>query len=116
MNFFTGIAAWSMRVASIGSSRGELAVVKNSFSEQIVYSGRYLFQPTDHHIYLLRNSAHPSHCTRAIPFGVATRVRRNCSAIGLFRYIKIQLDSEAVRTKTKEVDDVKDNAPAPRPS
>jgi len=28
---------------------------------------------------LLRNSAHPTHCTKAIPFGVATRVRRNCA-------------------------------------
>ena len=36
-------------------------------------------KPTDHHICLLRNSAHPTHCTKAIPFGVATRVRRNCS-------------------------------------
>ena len=32
----------------------------------------------------MRNSAHPSHCTRAIPFGVATRVRRNCSTIEKF--------------------------------
>ena len=84
MNFFTGIAAWSIRIASIGRSKGELAVVKNSSSEQIVYSDRYLFQPTDHQIYLLRNSAHQSHCTRAIPFGVATRVRRNCSTIEKF--------------------------------
>ena len=36
-------------------------------------------KPTDNHIYLLRDSAHPAHCTKAIPFGVATRVRRNCS-------------------------------------
>ena len=36
-------------------------------------------KPTDNHIYLLRNSAHPAHCTKAIPFGVATRVKRNCS-------------------------------------
>ena len=32
----------------------------------------------------MRNSAHPTHCTRAIPFGVATRVRRNCSTIEKF--------------------------------
>lgn len=38
-------------------------------------------KPTDHHMYLLRNSAHPRHCTKAIPFGVATRIRRNCSTI-----------------------------------
>ena len=30
-------------------------------------------------MYLLRNSAHPRHYTKAIPFGLATRVRRNCS-------------------------------------
>ena len=36
-------------------------------------------KPTDHHMYLLCNSAHPRHCTKAIPFGVATRVHRNCS-------------------------------------
>ena len=36
-------------------------------------------KPTDNLIYLLRNSAHNAHCTEAIPFGVATRVRRNCS-------------------------------------
>ena len=41
-------------------------------------------KPTYHHIYLLHNSAHPSHCTKAIPFGVATRVRRNCSTIEKF--------------------------------
>ena len=29
-------------------------------------------KPTDHHMYLLRNSAHPRHCTNTIPFGVAT--------------------------------------------
>ena len=36
-------------------------------------------KPTDNHMYLLRNSAHPAHCSKAIPFGVATRVKRNCS-------------------------------------
>ena len=36
-------------------------------------------KPTYNHIYLLRNTAHPAHCTKAIPYGVATRVRRNCS-------------------------------------
>ena len=30
-------------------------------------------------LYLLRNSAHPAHCSKAIPFGVATRVKSNCS-------------------------------------
>ena len=36
-------------------------------------------KPTDNDIYLLRDSAHPAHVTRAIPYGVATRIRRNCS-------------------------------------
>ena len=31
------------------------------------------------HMYLLRNSAHPRNCIKAIPFGVAMRVRKNCS-------------------------------------
>ena len=35
---------------------------------------------TDHHIYVLRSSVHPTHCTKAIYLiWVATRVRRNCS-------------------------------------
>ena len=51
----------------------------DGFIQTDIYS-----KPTDHHIYLLRNSAHPSHCTRAIPFGVATRVCRNCSTIEKF--------------------------------
>ena len=36
-------------------------------------------KPTENHINLLCNSAHPAHCTKATPFGVATRVKRNCS-------------------------------------
>lgn len=51
----------------------------NGFIQTDIYS-----KPTDHHIYLLRSSAHPAHCTKAIPFGVATRVRRNCSTIEKF--------------------------------
>ena len=39
----------------------------DGFIQTEIYS-----KPTDHHIYLLRNIAHPSHCTKAIPFGVAT--------------------------------------------
>ena len=46
----------------------------DGFIETDIYS-----KPTDNHIYLLRNSAHPAHVTRAIPYGVATRIRRNCS-------------------------------------
>ena len=33
-------------------------------------------KPPDNHIYLLHNSAHPVHCSKAIPYGVATRVRQ----------------------------------------
>ena len=52
----------------------------DGFIQTDIYS-----KPTDRHpIYLLHNSAHPSHCTKAIPFGVATRVRRNCSTIEKF--------------------------------
>ena len=36
-------------------------------------------KPTDNHLYLQRDSAHPQHCIKAIPFGIATRLRRNCS-------------------------------------
>ena len=46
----------------------------DGFIQTDIYS-----KPTDNHIYLLRNSAHPTHVTRAIPYGVATRIRRNCS-------------------------------------
>ena len=51
----------------------------DGFIQTDIYS-----KPTDHQIYLLHNSAHPSHCTKTIPFGVATRVRRNCSTIKKF--------------------------------
>ena len=34
---------------------------------------------TDSHLYFPFSSSHPAHCTRAIPYGVALRVRRNCS-------------------------------------
>ena len=46
----------------------------DGFIQTNIYS-----KPTDNHIYLLRNSAQPAHVTRAIPYGVATRIRRNCS-------------------------------------
>ena len=46
----------------------------DGFIQTDIYS-----KPTDNHIYLPRNSAHPTHVTRAIPYGVATRIRRNCS-------------------------------------
>ena len=37
-------------------------------------------KPTDSHLYLPFSSSHPAHCKRAIPYGVALRVRHNCSA------------------------------------
>ena len=39
----------------------------------------YLLQTHRQSHHLLHNSAHPAHCTKATPFGVATRVRRNYS-------------------------------------
>ena len=36
-------------------------------------------KPTDSHLYLPFSSSHPAHCKRTIPYGVALRVRRNCS-------------------------------------
>ena len=36
-------------------------------------------KPTDSHLYLPFYSSHPPHCKRAIPYGVALRIKRNCS-------------------------------------
>ena len=36
-------------------------------------------KPTDSHLYLPPSSAHPTHVFKAIPYGVALRLRRNCS-------------------------------------
>ena len=36
-------------------------------------------KPTDSHLYLPFSSSHPPHCKRAIPYGVALRIKRNCS-------------------------------------
>ena len=44
------------------------------FIQTDVYS-----KPTDSHLYLPPSSAHPKHVFKAIPYGVATRLRRNCS-------------------------------------
>ena len=43
------------------------------FIQTDVYS-----KPTDSHLYLPPSSAHPKHAFRAIPYGVATRLQRNC--------------------------------------
>ena len=36
-------------------------------------------KPTDSHLYLKPTNAHPEHIFKAIPYGVATRLKRNCS-------------------------------------
>ncbi|CAH3161294.1 unnamed protein product [Pocillopora meandrina] len=36
-------------------------------------------KPTDSHLYLPFLSSHPVHCKRAVPFGVALGIKRNCS-------------------------------------
>ena len=36
-------------------------------------------KPTDSNLYLPPSSCHPKHVCKAIPFGVATRLKRNCS-------------------------------------
>ena len=36
-------------------------------------------KPTDSHLYLPFSSSHPLHCKKAIPYGEALRVKRNCS-------------------------------------
>ena len=36
-------------------------------------------KPSDSHLYLPFSSSHPSHCKRAISYGVALRIKRNCS-------------------------------------
>ena len=36
-------------------------------------------KPTDSHLYLPLTCSHPYHCEKAIPYGVALRVKRNCS-------------------------------------
>ena len=46
----------------------------NGFIQTDIYS-----KPTDNHIYLDPASAHPKHVAKAIPKGVAIRIKRNCS-------------------------------------
>ena len=46
----------------------------DGFIKTDVYS-----KPTDSHLYLPPSSSHPRHVFKAIPFGVALRLRRNCS-------------------------------------
>ena len=42
---------------------------------------------------MLRNSAHPAHCSKVIRYGVATRVRRNCSTSEAFERRSVEYQS-----------------------
>ena len=42
-------------------------------------------KPTDSHLYLKPSSAHPKHVFKAIPYGVATRLKGNCSTFQSFK-------------------------------
>ena len=44
------------------------------FIQTDVYS-----KPTDGHLYILQSIAHPKHVFKAIPYGIATRLQKNCS-------------------------------------
>ena len=48
--------------------------LQDGFSITDIYA-----KPTDSHLYLPFSSSHPAHCRRAFPYGVALRIRRNCS-------------------------------------
>ena len=54
---------------------GLTLTLENGYIQTDVYS-----KPTDNHMYLHPKTAHPSHCMKAIPFGIASRLRRNCSS------------------------------------
>ena len=63
-----------------------------SFVEGFIQTDIYS-KPTDNHIYLLHNRTHPAHCSKAIPYGVATRVRRNCSTSEAFEKHSLEYQS-----------------------
>ena len=48
--------------------------LENGFISTDVYA-----KPTDSHLYLPYSSAHPIQCKNTIPYGVALRIKRNCS-------------------------------------
>ena len=48
--------------------------LQNGYIVTDIYS-----KPTDSHLYFPFTSSHPYHCKNAIPYGVALRVKRNCS-------------------------------------
>ncbi|XP_068691550.1 uncharacterized protein [Montipora foliosa] len=54
-------------------------LLQDGFISTDIYS-----KPTESHLYLPYNSSHPDHCKKAIPYGVALRIRRNCSTNASF--------------------------------
>ena len=50
-------------------------ILENGFISTDMYS-----KPTDGHLYLPYDSSHPIQCKRAVPYGVALRLNRNCSS------------------------------------
>ena len=54
-------------------------LLQDGFISTDIYS-----KPTDSHLYLPYNSSHPDHCKKAIPYGVALRIRHNCSTNASF--------------------------------
>ena len=54
-------------------------LLQDGFISTDIYS-----KPTDSHLYLPHNSSHPDHCKKAISYGVALRIRRNCSTNASF--------------------------------
>ena len=49
--------------------------LENGFISTDVYS-----KPIDSHLYLPFNSSHPFYCKQSVPYGVALRLKRNCSS------------------------------------
>ena len=54
-------------------------LLQDGFISTDIYS-----KTTDSHLYLPHNSSHPDHCKKAISYGVALRIRRNCSTNASF--------------------------------
>ena len=72
--------------------------LKNGLIVTDIYS-----KPTDGHLYLPFSSSHPLHCKSAIPYGVALRIKCNCSTDDFLQtrceeykgYLKSQLNYPA---------------------
>ena len=54
-------------------------------------------KPTYNHIYLHSSSTHPQHCIRAISYGVATRIRRNCSNDKIFQERRVEYQDYLIK-------------------